>query len=125
MSADLSETEQDRFRAHKLLAKGYSQSAVATKLKRSRHFVQNVEKRFEVRKDFKDFDRSGRPEKLTSGDKARLVKTVQGKKGKSVRRVSAQFKTKAKAKVSRETIRVILKKSGLYPLPIDEGKLPV
>lgn len=115
MSVDLSETEQDRFRAHQLLAKGYSQKAVATKIKRSRHFVQNVEKRFEARKDFKDFDRSGRPKKLASEDERRLVKKVKGKRGMSVRRVAAQFQTKDKDKVGRETIRVTLKKFGLYP----------
>lgn len=115
MSKDLSDVERDRFKAHRLLAQGKSQKSVAAILKRSRHFVQNVEKRFDARADFKDFDRSGRPKKLSSGDEKRLVKEVKGKKGKSLRRVSAQFKSNEGKKVSRETIRVTLKKSGLFP----------
>jgi transposase len=115
MSRELSETEQDRFRAHKLLSQGYSKKAVAAKLSRSTHFVRNAEKRFEQRADFKDLERSGRPKKLSARDQKRLVKVVKGKKAKSVRRVSAQFKTKEKAKVSRETVRMTLKKVGLFP----------
>lgn len=115
MTSVLSKDERDRFRAHQLLAKGKSQRVVAKIIKRSQHFVENVEKRFELRADFKDRQRSGRPKKLTSADERRLVNKVKGEKRMSTRRTAFQFKTKGNIKVGRETVRKTLKKAGLYP----------
>ena len=114
MSQLLSE-ERLRFRAHKLLAEGKSVQLVAHNLKKDAKWVKRNEKRFEELGTFKDRPRTGQPKKMTEGDRKRLVKRVKGKERKSTRKVSKAFKTKGRKNVGRETIRVVLKKSGLFP----------
>lgn len=115
MTLLLTDKEKERFRAHQLLTQGKSENFVAKKLGRDVQWIKRTEKRFKELGSFQDRPRPGQPTKMTEGDKKRLVKQVQGKKRKSTRKVSATFQTKKHEKLGRETIRITLKASGLFP----------
>lgn len=115
MSDLLTEREKERFKAHKLLDRGLTVKEVARRMHKEPRWVRRLKERFEELGSFRDRPRSGQPTKMTPQDKVRLIKEVRGKERKSIRKVAKQFKTKDHGKVGRETIRVNLKASGLFP----------
>ncbi len=115
MAQLLTEKEQERFRAHKLLSEGKSEKVVAARLGRDVQWVKREEKRFKELGTFKDRAREGAPKKMTARDEARLLKQVQGQERKSTRKVAATFQTKDHKQISREKVRTTLKGAGLFP----------
>lgn len=115
MTSPLTEKEQERFKAYKLLTQGKTKSVVATKMHRSLSWVKNVKRKFEGTGTFKDNSRSGRPKKVTPSEVSRLVKKVKGKRRQSTRKVAGEFRTRKGEKLSHETVRTSLRKAGLYP----------
>ena len=115
MSTELSDQEKLRLKVFRLHDDGHSDAAILRKLKVSQKFVRNALLRMRETGRIQDRTRPGRPAKVTTTDKKRLVKRVQGHERQSTRKTAAIFKTKKGEKLSHTTIRVTLKKSGLIP----------
>lgn len=115
MADVLSERQKDRFKAIRLLAEGTNVNEVARKMHKDPRWVSRTRDRFKELGSLKDRSRPGAPKKLTEADRKRLVKQVQGKERRSLRKTAKSFKTKDHGQVGRETIRTNLKASGLFP----------
>jgi len=115
MSSSLSELEKLRFKAVKLHKEHRSERVVARLCKKDLRWVQRTLGRFNELGHFGNRPGQGRKKKLSETDVKRLVKKVKGKRKASTRKTSKTFKTKRGERVSRETIRVNLKRKGLYP----------
>jgi transposase len=115
MSNLLTEKEKERFKAQQLHAAGKSNKYIAQRMNKTTKWVTRTLRRFEELGNFKDRGRSGRPKAMTPGDSRRLVKQAKGKMHRSTRKLAGTFKPSSKKKVGRETIRKVLKTSGLYP----------
>lgn len=115
MSESLSETQRLRFKAVKLRDEGLSENEIARKCNKDRRWVRSTIGRFNELGHFGNRKGSGRKQKLDQSDAKRLLKKMKGKRRASVRRTAKTFKTKKGQSVGRETIRINLKRSGLYP----------
>ena len=115
MSDGLSKVEELRFKAIKLHNEDRSEREIARLCKKDSLWVQRTIRRFNELGHFKNRRGQGRKEKLSKSDKRKLFKKVKGKPKASTRKTSKTFKTKKGESVSRETIRVSLKRQGLYP----------
>lgn len=114
-SKDLSETQRLRFKAVKLHGEKKSENEIARKCKKSVRWVQRAIGRFNDLGHFGNRPGQGRRKELDESERKRLVKKVKGKQKASTRKVSKTFKTKKGKSLGRDTIRVGLKQSGLYP----------
>ena len=94
---------------------GKSNSFIARKFKKSIRWVQKNTKRANETGKFEDRVRSGRPKKVTPRDQTRLVKSVQGKRGQSLRKSSRTFRTQMGETLSPFTIRETLRRAKMYP----------
>lgn len=115
MSDGLSKVEELRFKAIKLHNEDRSEREIARLCKKDSRWVQRTIRRFNELGHFKNRRGQGRKEQLSKSDKRKLFKKVKGKPKASTRKTSKTFKTKKGESVSRETIRVSLKRQGLYP----------
>jgi len=115
MSGVLDEKEKLRLKVVRLSNQGHNDNTIARKLKVTPKFVRSTIRRLNAIGSIKDRPRSGRPRKLTAADTKRLVNEVKGHERRSTRKVAATFKTSKSEKISREKVRLTLKKEKLVP----------
>lgn len=115
MSDKLSPQEKVRLKVIQLHGKGLSNSTIARRLSIDTRTVQYTIQRFNESGSVKDRARTGRPKKLSAGDRARLLKKVKGRERQSSRKTSASFKSTKSGKVSKDTIRRNIRSAGLIP----------
>lgn len=115
MNSGLSELEKLRFKAVKLQKEHRSEKEIARLCKKDIRWVHSTLGRFNELGHFRNRAGQGRKKKLSEADVKRLMKKVKGKPKASTRKTSKTFKTKKGQNVSRELVRVHLKREGLYP----------
>jgi transposase len=115
MSEKLTDLEKKRLKVIRLHGEGHSQGAIQRKLGVSPKFIKNTLNRFNETGGVKDRPRSGRPQRLSSEDKKRLVKAVKGRERQSLRKTAATFKTVKSGRVGKSTVENVLKTEGLIP----------
>ncbi len=115
---------EDRIQLEALVNEGLSASTIATRLKKTERWVFKWKKRIRDKENqpgpwFLDAARSGRPP-VGAPIKKAVVKAVEGKKYKSLRKTAKRLCAKG-MKVSFKSIGNILKKEGLKPFKVREA----
>lgn len=107
--------ERDRIEVIAWKKNGDSTSKIARDLGRSRWFVDSTWKRWLDLGTIDDRKRTGRPPKFNTKDRRTIVASAKGKRMRSTRSVARRFNHHRGKDISHETVRKILKESGLKP----------
>jgi transposase len=110
-----SERIADRARVLTLHERGMGPSAIARELDLHRSFVARTIRERSAGFELADKPRSGRPYRLSAGDRAALVRMTELKPRMSVRTAAAQIEGQRGTSVSYRTVQRYISGAGLHP----------
>ena len=98
----------------KLRKDGLSMKRISEMTKKSKSTVQYIIERYRKLHSLEDRDRSGRPSKLNGVHKRNIIRQVRENPRISAPQLAADLMVSYNIKVSTQTVRNVLKKSGYH-----------